>query len=145
MTTQNRRNVRRAQRGMTLVETLIALLVLSIGLLGIAGLQMTSLQNNRGAHLRSQAAVLAYDIADRMRANRTVALTGTGYTVALGAPKTVVDLMTLDLKNWKDALTNTLPAGDGQIDLLAGNVVRIRVVWKDSVGAAQQFDTRTRL
>jgi hypothetical protein len=80
-----------------------------------------------------------------MRANRTVALTGTGYTVALGAPKTVVDLMTLDLKNWKDALTNTLPAGDGQIDLLAGNVVRIRVVWKDSVGAAQQFDTRTRL
>src|SRR4030095_5211790 len=74
----------RLARGTTLIETLVALLVLSIGLLGIAGMQMTSLQNNRGAHLRSQAQVLSYDIADRMRANRIAALAG-GYVIAFGA------------------------------------------------------------
>ena len=50
---------RKSQRGTTLIETLVALVVLSVGLLGIAALQMTSLRNNRGAHLRSQAQVLA--------------------------------------------------------------------------------------
>ena len=65
------------QSGMTLIETLVALLVLSIGLLRCrAALQMTSLRNNHAAHTRSQATALAYDIADRMRANRTVAVGG---------------------------------------------------------------------
>ena len=81
------RSAHRAQRGTTLIETLVALLVLSIGLLGVAALQITSLQNNRGAHMRSQASVLAYAIADRMRANRNVALAG-GYNVVFGATPT---------------------------------------------------------
>ena len=133
----------RAQRGTTLVETLVALLVLSIGLLGVAGLQMASLQNNRGAHLRSQASVLAYDIADRMRANRNVALAG-GYVIAMGATPAGTSLASIDLINWKQTLAVTLPAGDGQIDLLGSNLVRIRVSWTDSLGA-QQFDAQTRL
>ncbi len=56
-------------KGFTLIEVLIAMLILAIGLLGLAGLQATSLRNNMSAYNRSQATLLAYDMADRMRAN----------------------------------------------------------------------------
>ena len=57
------------QQGFTLLEVLIALLVLSIGLLGLAALQTTGLRSNQMANMRTVATQLAYDIADRMRAN----------------------------------------------------------------------------
>lgn len=59
-----------AVSGSSLVEVLIALLVLSLGLLGVAGLQLTGLRNNEGAYLRSQAVLISYDLVDRMRADR---------------------------------------------------------------------------
>jgi len=55
--------------GFTLIEVLIAMLVLAVGLLGLAGLQAVSLRNNLSAYNRTQATQLAYDMADRMRAN----------------------------------------------------------------------------
>lgn len=55
--------------GFSLVEVLVALLVLSIGLLGLAALQTTSLKYNTESYTRTQATFLAYDIIDRMRAN----------------------------------------------------------------------------
>ena len=64
------------QRGATLIEVLVAMLILSVGLLGLAGMQMTALKSNQSAYYRSQATVLAYDIIDRMRANRADALNG---------------------------------------------------------------------
>lgn len=57
------------QQGFTLLEVLIALLILSIGLLGLAALQTTSLRANQMASMRTTATQLAYDISDRMRAN----------------------------------------------------------------------------
>ena len=57
------------QHGFTLLEVLIALLVLSIGLLGLAALQTVGLRSNTMASFRTQATQVAYDIADRMRAN----------------------------------------------------------------------------
>lgn len=57
------------QDGFTLIEILVAVLILSLGLLGLAGLQAASMRANHSAYLRSQATQLAYDIADRMRAN----------------------------------------------------------------------------
>ena len=133
---------RKTQRGTTLVEVLVALVVLSVGLLGIAALQMTSLRNNRGAHLRSQAQVLAYDIADRMRANRNVALAN-AYVVALGATPAGATLNALDLQEWKATLAQALPSGDGEITRV-GNMFRIRIRWTDSIGV-QTFDTRTQI
>lgn len=61
-------SVRRAT-GFSLLEVLIALLVLSLGLLGLAALQVTSLKFNTESYYRTQATFLAYDIIDRMRAN----------------------------------------------------------------------------
>lgn len=63
-------------QGFTLVEIMIAVFVLAIGLLGMAGLQMASLKNNHSAYLRTQAVEYAYDISDRMRANSVGLTTG---------------------------------------------------------------------
>jgi type IV pilus assembly protein PilV len=131
-----------AQRGTTLVETLVALLVLSIGLLGVAALQVNALQTNRGAHVRSQASVLAYDIADRMRANRQAAIDGF-YNVTYGVVPTGTTMNEVDLRNWKNTLAATLPAGDGEM-LLVGNIALIRVRWTDN-SVTQVFETRTRI
>jgi type IV pilus assembly protein PilV len=67
--------------GFSLIEVLVALLVLSIGLLGLAMLQVESIKYNTDAYFRTQATILAYDIADLMRANRAVANAG-GYAAA---------------------------------------------------------------
>lgn len=63
----------RCEIGFSLVEVLVALLVLSIGLLGLAMLQVEGMKLNSDAHLRTQATILAYDILDRMRANKSAA------------------------------------------------------------------------
>lgn len=133
---------RKTQRGTTLVETLVALVVLSVGLLGIAALQMTSLRNNRGAHLRSQAQVLAYDITDRMRANRNAAMAN-AYVIALAATPTGSGIELADLQAWKTTLATVLPGGDGAI-VRVGDMFRITIRWTDTLGL-QTFDTRTRI
>ncbi|HID48830.1 MAG TPA: type IV pilus modification protein PilV, partial [Chromatiales bacterium] len=58
-------------RGFTLLEVMIALVIFSIGLLGLAGLQARGLQSNTTAQYRTTAMILAYDMADRIRANST--------------------------------------------------------------------------
>lgn len=139
---------RQRQRGMTLIEALIALLVLSIGLLGVAALQMTTLKYNHSAHIRSQASALAYDISDRMRANRAAAL-ASAYDVAIGAMPAGVTVAAVDLIAWKGLLAATLPAGDGAIALGPDNVMVITVQWDDSrddrLDPPVQFVTETQL
>ncbi len=71
-----RRPAAHAQRGFSLLEILVAIIVLSIGLLGLAGLQVSGMKANQGAYLRTQANALAYDIIERMRANVTPAING---------------------------------------------------------------------
>jgi type IV pilus assembly protein PilV len=141
LTTSNRTRKSR-QNGASLVEVLVALLLLSIGLLGVAGLQINALQVNRSAHVRSQASVLAYYIADRMRANRDSALGG-GYNLAFGATPSGATMNMVDLANWKAEITNTLPAGDADL-LITGNIVRIRVRWTDK-SVTETFETHTEI
>lgn len=122
--------------GFTLVEILVAVLVMAIGLLGIAALQTTALQFTRGAYYRSQATSLAYDIADRMRANREAALGG-DYDVAFadpaptcGAPagETVAEL---DISAWRSEIACLLPAGNGRIEVEDG-VATIGIRWNET-------------
>lgn len=62
-------SLNRSQSGFTLLEVMVAVVVLSLGLLGLAGLQAASLRNNQIAYYRGIATQQAYDIADRLRAN----------------------------------------------------------------------------
>ncbi len=63
------RQVRRRQTGFSLIEVLVAVLILAVGILGIAGLQVTSMQMNRSALFRIEALQFGNDMLDRMRAN----------------------------------------------------------------------------
>ncbi len=80
-------------RGFTLLETLIALVVLSVGMLGIASLHVEGLRNGRTATLRTKAMTLASDMAEKMRANRQGAQNGNYVSTAadLGANNDCAD------------------------------------------------------
>jgi type IV pilus modification protein PilV len=58
------------QKGFNLIEALIAVVVLTLGLLGIAAMQLTSMRNTQGSYYRSQATTLANDFVERIYANR---------------------------------------------------------------------------
>src|SRR5262249_19574555 len=75
-TARHRRAQPRQQHGFTLVEALVALVVLSIGLLGVAKLVMGAVHADDSAYMRGQATQLAYELLDQMRANRPGATAG---------------------------------------------------------------------
>lgn len=111
-----------AERGYTLIEVLIAMLVFSLGLLGMAGLQIAGLKQNQNAYVRSQALVAAGDIADRMRSN-VAGVNGDNYfgdeksSVALNTSCeetcTAAQLAAYDLDNWKFQLQSAVSDGGG--------------------------------
>ena len=117
----------RRQRGFTMIEVLIAVLVLAIGLLGMAHMQASGMRSTHGAYLRTQATFLAGDILDSMRANVTPARAGS-YDVAFGGAGTGGTVEGDDLIAWKAALAAALPAGDGQITT-TGSDVTVEVSW----------------
>ena len=147
------------QSGFTLIEAMVAMLVLSIGLLGLAGLMASSMRNNQSAYHRTQATWLAYDALDRMRANR-VSAQGGGYIAAnaLGAPANCVaappgggTIAAQDIAAWKNMIACALPEGDGSI-VVNGSQVTITIQWNDSRGtgdtvalATQQFIVESQL
>ncbi|MBN1238034.1 MAG: type IV pilus modification protein PilV [Gammaproteobacteria bacterium] len=141
----------RPSAGFTLLEVLIALLVLSLGLLGLAALQAATVEFNHEAYLRSQATNLAYDMADRMRANRQAALNG-DYSVAFANPAPAcgnaggASVAARDIAAWHGALACTLPAGNGRIQVANGTVT-IEVRWDESRGAEapEMFEMATAL
>lgn len=147
-------------RGVTLIEVLVAVLVISIGLLGLAALQVAALQANETSYQRSQATNLAYDVIDRMRTNRTDALGGnydTNFTAApdCAIPSAGSDLAETDLNEWRMALACGLPNGEGFIDVdtnpagSGNNLVTVTIRWTDrdaeNAGDWESFTTRTEL
>src|SRR5688572_11833452 len=123
-----RRNAHPAQSGFTMVEVLVALVVLAIGLLGIAALYLNSLQSGRTAIYRTQAVTLAADLADRIRMNRTAqaaydsAFADVEAAVAACATTggcTDAQLASTDLSNWKATIAQLLPNGQGQVVVTA--------------------------
>lgn len=129
--------LKRSQYGITLIEILVAIVILAIGLLGVAALQMVGLKNTHSSSLHTQATTSATDILDRMRINRSAALAG-DYDIALSA--SAPSLLTVagdDLRDWKTDLVGQLPSGDGAIDCstVAGLCV-VTVRWDDSRATA---------
>jgi type IV pilus assembly protein PilV len=121
------------QRGFTLVEALISVLIMSIGLLGVAALQTRSLGSTNTASKRSQAVLLAGDLADRMRSNRlandiTAASNYSNIAAADNACRavhfsdthnpvacTAVQLAADDLSDWNARIAALLPSGSGVV------------------------------
>jgi type IV pilus assembly protein PilV len=128
----NNVSLRPRQGGLSMIEVLVAIVIISLGLLGMAGLQASGLRTSQSAFYRAQAAQFANDMAERMRANLGDAR---NYALALSASApsgtTVRDR---DRADWL-ARVATLPAGDGSIAVdLANNTVTIAVQWDDSRG-----------
>ena len=127
----------RRQTGVSLVESMIALLVISVGLLGIAALQITAMKQNTSALNHSQAVWIGYNIADRIRANFVQfdsyagIDTNSAYTQdcsisACTAPQIVVS----DAVDWSTIVQN-LPAGRGIITSPSASELVIAVMWDD--------------
>ena len=139
-------------RGLTLVEILVALIILSIGLLGLATMQTSSVKFTTSAYQRTQATALAYDLVDRMRGNRLAALNG-DYNVgfedpvpACGALDTNGTLRDQDIAAWRNAMACRLPQSTGSVTRL-NDEFTITILWDDSQGveAPLQFRFTTRL
>ena len=128
--------------GFSLLEAMVALVVLSVGMLGIAALHGQSLAASRSAQLRTQAVNLAGDMADRIRVNR---LGGAAYA---GAPEnngcdpqngggavdcTPEEMAAHDLFVWQAQLARYLPNGSGSVEYAATNppTYTIRVTWTE--------------
>ena len=143
----NRQPRRFGQSGFSLLEVLITLLITAIGLMGFAAMMLNSMKTNRTAMQRSVATAYAYDIIDCMRANRTAAVAG-NYNTKFedAAPITLTTVAQNDLKIWKDALSGSLPSGQGQISL-SGNTVTVGIKWTETVNSSQDhtWETETTL
>lgn len=135
-----------------MIELLVALLVLSVGLLGVAALMATSLRNAQSANYRSQAMNLAYDITDVIRANlrngnqyetagfSDPAVACAAATRPAGTYPAATALHTLDLARWQRDLCYQLPNGMGRVQVIdrapdpvagATTVVVVDVCWFD--------------
>ena len=133
--------------GFTLIEVMIAVFVLSVGILGMAGMQAVSVREAQNSYFRIQADLLAADMADRMRANREDAAdelstnyVSTGAALAnpvscLGttATCTAAQLASHDITEWQTQITNSnIPSGVGTIARTAGtSEYTIQVFWDE--------------
>ncbi len=145
------------EAGFTLLETMIAMVVFAIGVLGLTGLQTMALRANHSANMRSHASILAVSILDQMRANKVAVAAGQYDTVIGATPSTpakdcstqncsTTELAAHELHAWKQAITASFPNGDGAVSR-AGNLVTVTVQWDDSRGIQPplQFVTSTEI
>lgn len=163
----------RQQRGFTLIEVLVAMLIVAVGILGVAGMQVVSLQQNRNALLRDQALQLGNDILDRMRANPLTDYSANPDVTLDSEPPASENCMDdncdrnemkeFDVAQWKCSLNPiddagevfaicadfnivqaALPVGKGSIER-DGNVHIVTVEWtNDREGNVSQIVLRTR-
>lgn len=159
-------SLRPFQGGYTLIEVLVSVLILAIGLLGLAGLQLTSLKFNTDAYIRTQSTLLAYDIVDRMRLNRAAVGTGaydvpattdaaakksayasckpSGCACDKGIACNASNLALHDLGQWYERLGKELPMADQSAYLATiernGNLVTVTLRWRErDIDKTQQW------
>lgn len=137
-----------ALRGTSLIEVLVALVVISIALLGGVALQLRALQLDQSSQWRDQAIVLAADLAERMEANKAAVTVDGAYTVPqtsvvpLSGPAcstlcTAAEVAALDLYQWQVAVAGLLPQSTWAVRQTAsGNpsTYEITLQWADGRG-----------
>lgn len=152
-------------RGTTLIEALVTVLVLSLAALGYAALQLRGVSSNSSAAWRSQATVLATEMADRLRGNpagvtagvyNSLLTPGTALACSTSSSCTPAQMATTDFANWRSTLGRVLPGGSGVVcidstvsavdeDSLAspgcdgvGTQLAVKVFWAER-GSASRF------
>lgn len=167
----NRLHDRKTERGFSMIEVLVTLLIISLALLGTAGLQAYSMRLNQGGQFRSLAVFLAADLAERMEANKPGAgngayvvpsTTGTAFLASAVAASTAcataacndAALATYDLSQWQNAIATSLPQSSWSVvQTVAGNPSSYTIIinWVDrradttnaASDAASQFGSNT--
>jgi type IV pilus assembly protein PilV len=144
----------KAQAGVSLVEILVAVLVLALGLLGMAGMQARAIKSSNSSYSRTQAVMLSYYMMDAMRADKVAAMAAT-YDMDKTCATTDPDISGTGLANttrrdWIGSLRKNLvdlPTTCGEI-ACSGDVCTVTVYWDDSLAGGledQTFTTSSRL
>jgi type IV pilus assembly protein PilV len=143
------RSTRKAQRGFSMIEVLVTMLIVSLALLGTSGLLTYAMRMNQGGQFRTQAVFLSSDLAERMEANRATAIAG-GYDIT--APTSDVDCTTAyctgddlaasDLFKWRQAVVAALPQGQASppvhVAVGSAHTYTITISWVDRQEKATQ-------
>ncbi|WOJ96491.1 type IV pilus modification protein PilV [Congregibacter brevis] len=167
-------NSSRQQAGFTLIEVMVSVLILLVGLLGVVGMQMLSLQANQGAYFRSQAVYIGAEILDAMRANPTAAASYVGVYPDDGAGTSTVpadqscddadgctpqEAAQQDIREWNVHFFDVLGVGAGNfrpsipngraVITATGNQYTVTVNWTerqfDDTDNTDGSDTRSRV
>ncbi|WP_199096605.1 type IV pilus modification protein PilV [Dyella sp. ASV21] len=154
-------NKKRHNQGFSLIEVLISVVIVSVGMLGVAGILLTVSRSANSNYARQQAVALTYDIVDRMRANATAAsnsTTSNPYIAAATAPSTTTpspdcssatcsatQMASFDVWQWQTKIKNSLPNGLGSVSVAAGNTnttnITVTVTWNDKPAQASFGNT----
>lgn len=130
---------RSAEAGFSMMEVLVAVFVLSVGILGVASLQTAALRSTQSAHQRSVATFFAGDMADRMRANSAGVAAG-AYDDINGIPAdpacidtdcTPAQMAQYDAFDWGTDISQALPSGHGTVADAGGGLFTISVMWDE--------------
>ncbi len=146
-------------KGFSMIEVLVSVIVLAVGLLGLSGLQVLGLKNNQDAYHRTQLTVLAYDIADRMRANVSSVTDYVDYTSSTHGSHTMdscsgtsgctgKQIAENDMHEWFDAISLLLPSGAGNVSAVGTLDYRVSLSWdhdKNSGTSDKTFQLSFRL
>ena len=119
-----------AQEGMTLIEVLVAMLILGVGLLGAAAIQLNALKYTDSSLMSSQASFIAYDMMDRIRAN-----SGADYTITPPSSGNLSVARDQDLYDFKQSIIGFGGASATGSIALSQRVYTITITWDDSRAA----------
>ncbi len=129
----------RKQRGSSMVEVLVTMVIIATGLLGIASMQMVSLKNANSSYQRYVASLYAYDMMERMRSNPAGVAAGSYDNISVNGSETQVsctnacstsNIASFDAYQWGDQLQTNLPSGAGRVEATADGY-RISVSWSE--------------
>lgn len=112
-------SMRRQQTGFSLIEVLVSVVIMAVGILGVAGMQVISLQQNRSSLMRAEAMQLASDILDRARSNPVQDYSGIdfgdpppGNSNCVNNACSIGDMMDFDIAQWKCSINSEDAVGD---------------------------------
>lgn len=140
------------QHGFTLIEVMIAVLVLGIGLLGFALLQTMNVRFTKSAQQRTVATALAYEVIDMMRMQRSDAGLGAynqityasfGALAPGACDRPTAATTASNITRWKCEIRNALPDGAAEVDLSADGNVTVNVRWGDAQWSEDADDVNT--